>query len=234
MEKKIVISCMDRRLHDEVDREAGSIRVRNAGGNLAPISDSLADLIRKEHVTQVSVLVHTDCSAMGSVDLAVRGGQEYSKPIEKALVRQFRTRFWKGRDELERSINRNLQEAALQKITRQYGDVKSSVGIIETGMIQVPEIDHSKLALLIINPSEASTAEIISKTGLEKFGTYVVQVPRFGDALPDVELAIRHLHIGRIIFGITSGSEKEQVLRDRQAFAATFPDTKAELVDIAS
>ncbi|MDE1854768.1 MAG: hypothetical protein KGH57_00385 [Candidatus Micrarchaeota archaeon] len=239
MSRGIVIYCVQRGIHGEVEKRHGNdeiIQISTAGANVKPYLDSLVELARKEKPKWIEIEGHTRCAAMGHVDLVIRGGADAgSKRIAKELIFPLRTApAWKSREELEQVTNPQLQAGLVRKALEQ-ADLKVEVRIgevIDLDKLDVPAKDHSELFLLIAKPSKAPTTELVSRAGLDDKATYVLRVPRFESALADAELLVRTLDVHNVIFLVTSAQEKERVLEDEALFRANFPEIKAKLAEI--
>jgi len=244
--KELIISCPDRRVHEEVDRRHCGIHVKLAGGNIATSIDSLSQLVRKEGISRITDELHTDCGAMLAVDTEIRNpipGREsqYGIAVKKFLISPYRdlndgVGKWRNRFELENKTNVAVQRRALNEIVKRAGrPIDVSVSVIDTSRIQIPEevqkMDHSQYALLIIRPSETPTKTVITKLGLVRFATYVEQPPVFAEALGDVELFVRNMGLRNVVFGITSAEERKQVIEDKALFETVFPDVEARLAE---
>ncbi|MEL9969752.1 MAG: carbonic anhydrase, partial [Metallosphaera sp.] len=70
---RIVISCMDRRLNEFLEKnynDGETVFIRNAGANINSLKETKA-LIKK--ADEIIILPHTDCGAMGVVERALNG-----------------------------------------------------------------------------------------------------------------------------------------------------------------
>ncbi|ABP94567.1 MULTISPECIES: carbonic anhydrase [Metallosphaera] len=179
---RIVISCMDRRLNQFLEKnfnDGNTIFVRNAGANVNSLRNTLA-LLKK--ADEILLLPHTDCGAMGVVEKALKGEK---LPAElEPLISPFRKYLGYTKAQLEK-VNVEVQESALK------GAVKAKVRseLIRTEELNAPA--SSDNVALVMPPSTRKYSEVISPDMM--YRTYVIQTDNDGDI--DVLIAKEFLKV---------------------------------------
>jgi len=109
---KVIISYMDYRLTEEIQKEAylNTLIFRNAGANAKEFIERLKEIKPDE----IIYLPHTDCAAMKLVFNVIKKGEKVDKEIEEKLISQFRGKKFETLEELER-LNASINEELLSK-----------------------------------------------------------------------------------------------------------------------
>ncbi len=165
---KVVLSCMDYRLTEEVMKEIGDnvLVIRNAGANVNAVKETL----KKLNPEEVIFMPHTDCAAMKLVK-RVLSGEKVDSEVEDKLVSQF-----KGKDaeDLDR-VNAELGEKLLKEV---LPNAKVITNLVDVGRIKWPE----RKAVYYILKSSSSYDE-------DMLGGYILQAPSRDDLSADVKIA---------------------------------------------
>ncbi|BBG23727.1 carbonic anhydrase [Sulfuracidifex tepidarius] len=166
---KVVLSCMDYRLTEEVMKKMGEgvMVIRNAGANVNAVKETL----RKLSPEEVIFMPHTDCAAMKLVKGVLTGEKTVDKEVEEKLVSQF-----KGKDvnDLDK-VNAMLGEKLLKEI---LPNAKVTTELIDVGKIKWPE---RKAVYYLLKSS--------SKYENDMIGGYMLQAPSKEDLNADVKIA---------------------------------------------
>ncbi|ACB39316.1 carbonic anhydrase [Pyrobaculum neutrophilum] len=169
---RLVITCMDYRLSEEVLRRVGpgDLVVRTAGANVRGVARSLAGL----PVQEVLYLPHTDCAALKLVYSALSQGQPADPLVEEALVSQYRGRRPADLEELER-LHVETQVAILRTL---FPHARITVETIDVSKIRWPP---RKPVYHLLKPQSRYTQDMI--------GAYIIQAFRREDVQPDIKVA---------------------------------------------
>ena len=170
---RLIISCMDYRLSEEVMKrvkEEGDLIIRNAGANIYELKDTLKNL----NVDEVIFLPHTDCAAMKLVNSTIKDGKEVDKEIEEKLVSQFRDKNFNSLQELEK-LNAEIGEKILKEI---FPNARIITELIDVNKIKIPQ---KKTRYYLLKPQTRYDGEII--------GSYVIQSFSKGDVTADIKIA---------------------------------------------
>lgn len=202
--KRIVVSCMDRRLPMHIDsnfKDNETLTLSSAG----PSEDSIRS-VRKavcEHpeVEKIELLTHGDCGASGVTYTAKYDYDTYaemgmSQSVLRRIVNRYGNREFGDKEEITRERGKMLREKVTRAISR-VSDAKVELGHIDIGSVKVPT-DGGEHSLLLLKPSTMKSSETISRLGLERFSAYVVQSYNLRDVMPDIEMALKALHIKKV------------------------------------
>ncbi|MFP3200640.1 MAG: carbonic anhydrase [Sulfolobus sp.] len=166
---KVIVSCMDYRLTEEIMRRADKDTVifRNAGANVWEFLDRIKGL----NPDEIIYLPHSDCAAMKLVYNVVKKGEKVSDNIMRNLVEPFTKEKFDTLDELER-INAKINEELLKQITR---NVKTE--LIDVKKLKWPE---KKTEVYFYKVTDRPT---------DKIGAYILQSVSISDVATDIEIA---------------------------------------------
>ncbi|BCU70844.1 carbonic anhydrase [Stygiolobus caldivivus] len=168
--KRVIISCMDYRLTEEVLKRADKDTVifRNAGANVKEFLSRLKEIKPDE----VVYLPHTDCAAMKLVYNVVKKGDAVSENVKDKLISVFSGQKFETLEELER-LNAKLNEEMLKR------EVTSNVKteLVDVSKLQWPQ----KRAEVYFYP--------ISARPTDKVGAYILQSSSIEDVSADIEIA---------------------------------------------
>ncbi len=166
---KVVISCMDYRLTEEVMKKMGKgvLVIRNAGANVNGVKDAL----KKLNPEEVLFMPHTNCLAMSLVKSVISGEKTVDRDVEESLVSQF-----KGKDvnDLDR-VNAHVGEELLRKL---LPNAKVTTELIDVSKIKWPE----RKAVYYLLKSESNYDK-------DMIGGYMLQAPSKEDLKADIKIA---------------------------------------------
>ena len=179
---RVVISCMDYRLTEEVMREVkeGTLVFRNAGANVAGLEGELR-LLRD--VDEVIYMPHSDCAAMKLVLAVLQGRDRLEKREYDHLVKQFEGRNYGSLEELER-------ENALQGLRRLmeiFPNARITLRFIDVSRIRWPE---RKAKVCITTPDRKLPNDVV--------GMYVLSAMSRETIEPDLKIAQEKLNLREI------------------------------------
>ncbi len=205
----IIVSCMDRRLNDKFDKENDSkkIFVRNAGGNVLGVEQTLRYLVENMNISSIKVVAHTDCGAMGYVYESLKSGKD---GILEQLVEEFKQVSFSTRQELEKK-NEELQASLLNKLFGNTFDISSE--LVELKESADKQGEHFAV---VTKASEMKYGEIAKALGLSVGDCYFIQANSISEILPDITLAIERLGIKKFFLASLDPSQYRQVYADFQ------------------
>ncbi|ARM76179.1 carbonic anhydrase [Acidianus manzaensis] len=157
--KRLVISCMDYRLSEEILKRAdnNTLIIRNAGANVYEIKDMLRNI---KDVDEVIFLPHTDCAAMKLVNSILKEGKDVDKEIMNKLVEPFKGKEFSSLQELEK-LNLEIQENILKVI---FPNAKITSELIDITKLKIPKRNP---VYYLLKPESRYTQEMI--------GSYIIQ-----------------------------------------------------------
>ncbi|BCS92468.1 carbonic anhydrase [Metallosphaera javensis (ex Sakai et al. 2022)] len=182
---RIVISCMDRRLNEYLEKnfnDGNTVFVRNAGANVNSLKNTIS-LLKK--ADEILILPHTDCGAMGVVERALKG-EKLPEGLEP-LISPFRKFVGYSKPQLEQ-VNLQVQESTLKGMVK----AKITSELIRTEELNAPP--SSDNVALVLSPSTRRYSEIIPHDMMYK--TYVIQTENDGDI--DVLIAKEFLKVKEV------------------------------------
>ncbi|MGC9037474.1 MAG: carbonic anhydrase [Candidatus Micrarchaeia archaeon] len=200
---EIVVSCMDRRLNNALDsmNNGKQIFVRNAGGNVAGVEQTLRYLVDSSNISEIKLVAHTDCGAMGYVFGALNGKE--SESLHSELVKQFKGLKLASRLELEKN-NELVQKSKLESMFAGKGIGISSM------LIESKPSEPKRHIAAITNSSSAKYAELAKKLGVDADDCYFMQANSIEELLPDITLAIEKLGIKEFLLVAEEQSQYRQ------------------------
>ena len=169
---RVLISCMDYRLTEEIQKEADSntLIFRNAGANVKEFIERLKEIKPDE----IIYLPHTDCAAMKLVFNVIKKGDKVSNEVEEKLVSQFTNKKFDSLEELER-LNASLNEEILKQITPN----------VKTRLIDVSQLKWpNKITKVYFYKPNQRAKEI---------GAYILQSTLIEDVHADIIIARENL-----------------------------------------
>ncbi|MEJ2771834.1 MULTISPECIES: carbonic anhydrase [unclassified Stygiolobus] len=187
--KRVIVSCMDYRLTDEILKrtDKDTLIFRNAGANVKEFLQRLKEI----NPDEVIYLPHTDCAAMKLVFNVVKKGENVSKNVKEKLVDVFSGQKFETLEELEQ-LNAKINEEMLKKeVTK---NVKTE--LIDVKKIQWPQ----KKTEVYFYP--------ITARPTDKIGAYILQSTSIDDVKADIEIAKDKLGF-KDIYNCSSGDCKE-------------------------
>ncbi|BAB65683.1 carbonic anhydrase [Sulfurisphaera tokodaii] len=165
---KVIISCMDYRLTEEIQKRAdnNTLIFRNAGANVNEFIDRLKEIKPDE----IIYLPHTDCAAMKLVFNVIKNNDKVNEEVENKLVKQFRKVKFETLEELER-INASINEEMLKQITNN---------------VRTELIDVSKLKW----PNRITKVYFyLPNMRAKEVGAYILQSSSLSDVSADIYIA---------------------------------------------
>ncbi|MGC8671369.1 MAG: carbonic anhydrase [Candidatus Micrarchaeia archaeon] len=204
----IFVSCMDRRLNKYLEKEQDgrNLFVRNAGGNVLGLEQTLGFLIENFNVTGIKVVAHTDCGAMGYVYNAVKKGEN---GIHKQLVEEFANEKFADRLELEK-LNETIQKELAQKLFGNKGISISS----ELIALNEPSENGKAHVAVVTKVSVRKYSEIAKLMNLDEEDCYFLQANSITELLPDLALATGKLGIKDVRLAALDSTQYRQVNAD--------------------
>lgn len=195
---RIVITCMDRRLSEEAEKnynDGKTIFARNAGGLPSGLKNTIKKILNEnENIHEIVMMPHTDCGAMGAVFKSLIQGEKFDQEIFDGLVKTFENKPIMSRDELEKVVNVNECMKGIVDIKNSVDgyknkQVKMSVELVE---LHSPHyIAGEPQNVLVVMP--ASTLKYSETFGkyLDINHSYCIQ-GEIGDVVKDIMLATAH------------------------------------------
>jgi hypothetical protein len=208
--------------------------LRNPGPNMfAPeMRAAITDALDKNEITEIVLMPHTQCGAMGAVDDALRLNRAADPLIYASLIRPFKDKgiAFKDRDDLESTANPSAQKAELERLIRnrravrkagrdeRAGDIRVVVKLWDPHRIMpsVPEdYGNHKHTTLVANPSETRYGQMFKSVSelhgkhVNMWGTYVIQPAD----VAAIKLAVIGLGIRDVILYAASGEDAKEMKR---------------------
>ena len=176
---RIIISCMDYRLTEEVMKEVkdGTLVFRNAGANVAGLEKELREL---KDVEEVIYMPHNDCAAMKLTLAVLQGKDTLDRREYEHLVKQFEGKRFDNLAELEK-------ENALQgvkKLMEIFPNARITLRFIDVNKIKWPE---KKAKVCITTPDKKLSNEVV--------GMYVLSAMKKETVEPDLKIAQEKLNL---------------------------------------
>ncbi len=219
----IVVSCMDRRLNKLLDsmNDGRQIFVRNAGGNVAGLEQTIRFLIENNNIGEIQLIEHTDCGAMGYVYSALKEGKD---GLHRQLVEEFKDAKFSTRLELEQK-NEKLQKDIAEKL------FAGNALAISSKLVELNEkADNGQEHTLVITKAVSDKySEMAENLGLAFDNCYFLQANSIYEVLPDIGIATDLLGIKRIVLLATNASQYRQTQLDLQALKTRGIEGKARL-----
>lgn len=208
---KILITCMDRRLNGYVDErnDGKTIILRNAGANVKGLAESINSLLNNENVDSVEVITHTDCGAMKVAFATLHEGEKASDAISENLVEQFSKQNFANLEELE-LLNEKTQNEGIKKIAEERG-VQHKSELLDISKLNAPAGDNEH-KLFIMKPTSKKYSELI--VGSELDSAYIIEAMSIDEVMSDIEIAVKNLGIGGLVFVANGSKEYRQVSID--------------------
>lgn len=200
---------MDRRLNDELDKEAGdgTVFLRNAGANIAGAADSIKMYVEEGGVGSIVIRTHTDCGAMKFVKAALEKQLEPSTENYSRLVRQFEGLDTKNLDE----INTDVQLSAMRDLAIGSDlDVSVDASSIDLSKLQLHEDGHHVLSV-ILGSQKVRYADVSAQMGVGPNDSYFLQALSFNELLPDLDIAVSVLGLHDIRFVSVDGQMHDEI-----------------------
>ncbi|MEM3947353.1 MAG: carbonic anhydrase [Metallosphaera sp.] len=183
---RIVISCMDRRLNEFLEKnynDGETVFIRNAGANINSLKETKA-LIKK--ADEIIILPHTDCGAMGVVERALNG-EKLPNGLD-TLISPFLGKGKLTRAQLEQ-LNPVVQETTLKSLT----NAKITSKLIRTEELNAPP-SKDNVAVMTL-PSTRRYSEFVPKEMMYK--TFIIQ-SQGNDGEIDALIAKEFLNVSEI------------------------------------
>ncbi|AWR97480.1 carbonic anhydrase [Acidianus sulfidivorans JP7] len=157
--KKLIISCMDYRLSEEILKRAdnNTLIIRNAGANVFELKDKLRNM---KDIGEVIFLPHTDCAAMKLVNSILKEGKNVDNEITEKLVKPFENASFNNLQELEK-LNLELQYNILKDI---FPNAKIEAELIDINKLNIPKRNP---IYYLLKPESRYSKEMI--------GSYIIQ-----------------------------------------------------------
>jgi len=195
---RIVITCMDRRLSEEVENtynDGKTVFARNAGGLPGGLKNTIKRILKEnDTIKEIVMMPHTDCGAMGAVFKCLMQGEKFDQEILDGLVKYFENKPILNREELEKTgnVNECMREMVdIKNSVPEYKNktVKMSVELVE---LHAPHYiaGEPKNVLVIMPASTVKYSETFGKF-LDINHSYCIQ-GEIEDVIKDIKLATAH------------------------------------------
>lgn len=208
---KLIVSCMDRRLNNELDREADddTVFLRNAGANIAGMVDSIKRYVKESGIDSVTIRTHTDCGAMKFVKAALAKELKPSAENYSRLVRQFEGSDVGNLDD----ANTDVQLSAMYNLAVEDDlDVGVDGSMIDLSKLQL-NADGRHVLSVILGKQKVRYADVSEQMGVGPNDSYFLQAPAFDELLPDIDIAVSVLNLSDIRFISVDGAMKDEISR---------------------
>ena len=236
----LIITCMDRRLNEalelrERDEMANTgmptIVLRNAGGDVSNLKDSIREAFSHYDIKEARVAVHNDCGAMKDIANRKQGKAEKDQERDMTAMKYVA----KNPEDL---CKENL--AVQQKtLTELVASLSPSTKVIADSLdvLHMPQANGERKAAIILDSTErlhTNYSELASVLHTDTNNVYVIQYMGMDNLLSDISFVPKVLGVKDItIFSTEKTRTKATELFEainRQAFAPEINLKMMELV----
>ncbi|MGC8676386.1 MAG: carbonic anhydrase [Candidatus Micrarchaeia archaeon] len=221
----IIISCMDRRLNKILDSmnsgDDKRVFLRNAGAAVPGLERTIRYAIDNGNVSELLLVAHTDCGAMGYVYNAIKNGKD---GLHAGLVSQFDKASFASRLELEQ-LNEKRQKEALERMFGNKG-IRISSRLVELS----ESADNGKKHILVVTKTSTKKyADIADAIGENAEDCYFIQANDIEEVIPDIAVGTDLLGIKDVRLAALESSQYRQVQNDFERLKARGVESKAKL-----
>ena len=238
----LIISCMDRRLNEAIEARAENtlansgkrtIVLRNAGGDVDNLHDSITELLSKYDVEEARVTVHNDCGAMKNIAQIKHNVQSSDDTHRKQTAEKYTNTDAEGLCK----ENLTVQLNSLQKIVSQISpDTKVIVDSLDVLHVPLDNSKEKKAAIILDSAERSHTnySELAGIIGTSISNAYFIQCTAKDNLIPDIGLLPKALGINDItIFSTEKTNSRASALFEdinKQKFAS--PSLHVTLVEL--
>ena len=215
----VILTCMDCRLNSKFrnEKKEDTLLVRNAGGNLRGVEQTLRHLFENNNIGEFHIATHTDCGAMKYLDgvLNKNSGEE---SLNTALVDQFRNSGAKTLTDLEKR-NEKLQKANAESLfSRNVTNITSELIDISTLAHASHQGEH---VLVVTRASDESYETIAKRLGEAESDCYIIQADTIEEVIPDIAIAVKKIGIESVTLMALKKEDYRQMLTDTKRVKLT-------------
>jgi carbonic anhydrase len=192
----LVLTCMDPRLNEYLDREYcsgekyGKVEIwRDASGRF-PESGQLIDYIEKSNIKTIILSPHTDCKAKKYMYEALKNNATESSKDE--IIEQARLlasgKPFTSREEFDNIID--TAELSYLKDKLRGRSIYIELDVIDVSLIKLQAHVEGEHYLIISTRTDRSASEIAREAGIALPLAYIIQGPGLDALNPDINLAL--------------------------------------------
>ena len=236
----LIITCMDRRLNEALEARAQNamantgvptIVLRDAGGDVRNLQDSIREAFSHYDIPEARVAVHNDCGAMKDIANRKQGKAEKDRERDMTAMKYVA----ENPDDLCKE-NLTVQQRSLTEIVASLSP-NTKVIADSLDVLHVPHMDGEKKAAVILDSpdrSHTNYSELASILHANTNNVYFIQYTGKDNMLSDISLVPKALGVKDItIFSTDKTRAKATELFEeinRQAFAPGINLKLMELV----
>ena len=231
----VVVSCMDTRLNDLIEKRYGdknTVMFRTAGANVISIMDTITEMVSSGKVKEVVIAPHTDCGMLKYAYSVLHGETTPNERTSK-LIAPFKGMSVSSRSEME-ARNGGIQKDLLSHNLKGLR-VSIASELIDLSHLTFPAFEHSRASLIITEASSRPYNEILYRSGTGMSNSYILQgdiTPHsVKEFLPDINIAVSVLGIRDIRFDVPglSATNANAVIKEVRN-ANLSPEIKLRLI----
>ncbi len=235
----LIITCMDRRLNEALEARTQNGRsntgvptivLRNAGGDVSNLQDSIREVFSHYDIHEARVAVHNDCGAMKDIANRKQGNAEKDRERDITAMKYVA----KNPDDLCKE-NLAVQQKSLTEIIASISP-NTKVMADSLDVLHVPHPNGERKAAIILDSPERSHtnySELASILHTDTNNVYFIQYTGKDNMLSDIGLVPKALGVKDItIFSTDKTRTKATELFEeinRQAFA---PEINLKLMEL--
>lgn len=235
----LIITCMDRRLNEALELRAQNemantgvptIVLRDAGGDVSNLKDSIKEVLLHYDVREARVAVHNDCGAMKDIANRKQGKAEKDRERDMTAMKYVA----KNPEDLCKE-NLTVQQKSLIEIV---SSISPNTKVIADSLdvLHVQQAKGERKAAIILDSAERSHtnySELASVLHTDTNNVYFIQYTGKDNMLPDISLIPKALGVKDMtIFSTDNTRTKATELFEeinRQTFA---PELKLKLMEL--
>ncbi len=198
MGKKLVLVCMDKRFNRYVDttykNDTDTIFLSSDGANAHNVIRSLSYAVENMGATDIEVVGHMDCAAMGIVTNALLGSMQDDELVEREVVRQFEGKqitdtraklAFHNSTRISESIirydarahveehNPEIQERYIKHMFSDFVGLKVSSKVVDLKKVALDP--NEPLSIVLTNATAASAMQICKEASTDFTSTYIIR-----------------------------------------------------------
>ena len=235
----LIITCMDRRLNEALELRAQNemantgirtIVLRDAGGDVSNLKDSIREALLHHDVREARVEVHNDCGAMKDIANRKQGKAEKDRERDMTAMKYVA----KNPEDLCKE-NLAVQQKTLTELVASLSP-NTKVIADSLDVLHIPHANGERKAAIILDSTERSNtnySELASMLHTDTNNMYVIQYTGKDNMLPDISLIPKALGVKDMtIFSTdktrTKATELFEVI-NKQVFA---PEINLKLMEL--
>jgi carbonic anhydrase len=220
MARRLVVTCMDRRLVEKMKTYDNSetIIVCNAGANVYGLRGTIASLINENKFSEIFVFTHDHCGAMKIVSDHLFYGKRATADVYVHLVKQFDHGRVETPEDLD-AVNLKIQDERIHALAP---GIKVHSEMLKMSTLGIPPalMEHRyNTQLVVSNPVAGGYSPMFD--GSEKYMTYAI-VGQGDEIMDDIEIAVSQLDVVEITFLIQQETERRKMERFRDRVKMTL------------